>query len=165
MFNPNDIILYGANGAYRVDRITEMDFKDGKSQYYVLQSLQSSSATVFVPLKSDALVSKMRPILSEEKVRQIIKQIPEEEPNWIDNERARAAAYREILLRGNHKELVQLIKGIYLHKKSQKSLGKGLHKVDEQILKDAEKLLYSEFAFVLDMDVSQILPLIKSQLS
>lgn len=164
MFQLNDIVLYGAEGVYRISEIKKMDFKEPAADYYVLKSLYKTAATIFVPVESQELRTRMRRILSADEVYSMIKAMPEEIPIWIEDEGSRVRAYREILLKGDHREIVKLIKALYLHQQEQKKIGKNLHKVDERILKDAENLLYGEFAYVLNMEREQVLPFIQEQI-
>lgn len=165
MFHLNDTVLYGAEGVYRIAEITEMDFKGEKMEYYVLRSLYNDTATIFVPADNEALLAKMRRVLSADEIRKIIKEMPEGDSlAWIDDESSRMREYKEIILKGNHREIVKLIKTLYLHRQEQKKIGKNLHKVDERFLKDAEKLLYDEFAYVLRIKPEQVLPFIQRQI-
>ena len=59
--------------------------------------------------------------------------------------------------------MVRLIKSVYLHGQKLKSTGKKLHVVDERFLKEAERLLYDEFAHVLKIERSQVIPFITQQ--
>lgn len=165
MFHLNDTVLYGVEGVYRIEEIAERDFKGEKAEYYVLRSLYNDSATIFVPCKNEALLAKMRLVLSEDEIHRIIREMPAGDPlDWIDDENTRLREYKEIILKGDHRDLVRLIKTLYLHRQEQKKIGKNLHKVDERFLKDAEKLLYGEFAYVLNIKPEQVLPFIRSQI-
>lgn len=164
MFQLNDTVLYGAEGVYRISEIKEMDFKEPAADYYVLESLCSNASTIFVPVHNEALKAKMRRVLSVEEIYSMIRSMPKEIPVWIEDESTRSREYKEILIKGNHRELVHLIKTLYVRQQEQKKIGKNLHKVDERFLKDAEKLLYKEFAYVLDIEPDQVLPFIQQQI-
>ena len=164
MFHQNDTILYGAEGVYRIEDITEMDFKDEKMEYYVLKSLLNGGETIFVPSKNEELRAKMRRVLSTEEIYQVIEEMPNQTMVWIDDEKSRMKEYKEIIMKGNHKEIVKLIKSLYLHRQDQRAIGKNLHKIDERFLKDAEKLLYDEFAYVLQIKPEQVLPFIQERM-
>lgn len=165
MFDLNDIVLYGAEGIYRIVEITEMDFKGEKAEYYVLKSLYNDTAVIFVPRNNTELLAKMRRILSTDEIHQIIKEMPDNDLLvWTDDQNTRMKEYKEIILKGNHREIVKLIKTLYQHRQEQRKIGKNLHKVDERFLKDAEKLLYDEFAYVLHIKPEQVLPFIRSQI-
>lgn len=164
MFQINDIVLYGAEGVFKIAEIAEMDFKGEKTEYYVLKSLYNKTATIFVPAGNKDLLAKMRKVLSPEEIYHIVKEMPDENLIWIEDENCRLKEYKEILLKGEHREIIKLIKTLYLHKQEQLKIGKNLHKVDERFLKDAEKLLYDEFAYVLKIKPEQVLPFIQEQI-
>lgn len=67
-------------------------------------------------------------------------------------------------MRGDRKELVKLIKTLYVHGENQKKLGKKLHACDERFFRDAEKMLYEEFAAALNIDKEGVLPFILSKI-
>ena len=58
------------------------------------------------------------------------------------------------------KSLVKVIKSIHMHKTEIAENGKKLHQIDEHMLKDAESLLYGEFATVLNIKKEEVLPFI-----
>ena len=64
---------------------------------------------------------------------------------------------------GDRKELVKMIKTLYLYRQKQQAAGKKIHVCDEHFLKEAERILYDEFAFVLRIDREKILDYIIGQ--
>ena len=46
---------------------------------------------------------------------------------------------------------MESIKTIYAHKKEREAAGKRLHTMDENFFKDAERILYNEFQYVLQL--------------
>ena len=164
MFQINDTVLYGAEGVFKIIEITVMDFAGDKKEYYVLKSLYNENSTVYVPTDKETLLAKMRKILSKEEIYEMIRNMPDEELIWIEDEGERMQAYKEILMKGDHRKIVRLIRTLYLHGQQLKEIGKNLHKVDERFLKDAERILYDEFAYVLNIKPNQVLPFIQEQI-
>lgn len=68
--------------------------------------------------------------------------------------------YTKILKSGDNKQLVKLIRTLYLEKVEVKKL----YVNDEKIMTNAEKLLHEEFALVLDIKVDEVLPFILGKL-
>ena len=64
--------------------------------------------------------------------------------------------YKEAVRSGDCRELVRIIKTIYLHKKERVDEGKKVAAVDERYFHQAEELLYEELAYALNMEVDQI---------
>lgn len=163
MFGVGDTVLYGTQGVCRIERTEKQRIRGNDIEYYVLRPVYNENSTVFVPMQNDALVSKMRSILSAEDIYEMIRSMPEEDTIWIDDENQRKLSYQQLINEGDRKKLVQLIKTLYLHKLSQEKKGRKLHQSDETMLKQAEKLLYDEFALVLNIQPEEVLPFIMEQ--
>ena len=56
-----------------------------------------------------------------------------------------------------------MIKALYYHQQEQHAKGRRLHTADEHFFREAEKLLYDEFALVLHIKPEQVLPFIMEQ--
>lgn len=165
MFNVNDKILYGTHGICKITNITEQKFNGSANRYYILQPLHNPSSTIYVPMDNEKLMSKMRRILTEEEIYELIKAMPDENTSWIENKNERNERFRSILSSGDRTEIIKLIKVIYQHKEELKAIGKKLHASDEQFFKEAEKIIYDEFALVLNIRYEQVLPFIVDQIS
>ena len=57
-----------------------------------------------------------------------------------------------------------MIKALYLHQQKQQEKGKHLHAADERVFKEAEKILYDEFALVLQIRPEQVVPFIAEKM-
>lgn len=57
-----------------------------------------------------------------------------------------------------------MIKAIYLHKQKREAEGKHLYISDERFFKEAERILYDEFQYVLNIRREDLLPLIFSKI-
>ena len=53
-----------------------------------------------------------------------------------------------------------MTRNLYLHQIDLLEQGKKLHAADERFLKDAEKMLFEELAYVFGITVSEVLPMI-----
>lgn len=164
MFNINDTILYGSYGICKINDITEQKFGHETNKYYVLSPKNNASSTIYVPMNNEKLMSKMRRILSVEEIYELIKEIPDATAEWIENKNERNERFRSILTGGDRREIIKLIKVIYQHKEELKAIGKKLHASDEQFFKEAEKIIYDEFALVLNIRYEQVLPFITQQI-
>lgn len=165
MHNINDMVLYGTEGICRITDISVQNMHGEDVEYYVLKPVGENNSTIFVPTGSEVLTARMKRIMSAEEIYALIQTMPDEESEWIENENMRRQRYREILADGDRKDLVRMIKAIYLHEQERKKMGKKLHLSDEKFLRDAEKLLYEEFAHVLNIKKDEVLPFIMEQIS
>ena len=132
--------------------------------YYILKPVYSEGSTVFVPVNNEELTSKMKKILSLDEVKALIQTMPEMELIWIDNDNRRKEKYKEIIKNGNRNELISLIKTLYKHRESLGENGKKFHATDEKFLQDAEKILYDEFKYVLNIKEEEVVPFIIEQI-
>lgn len=161
MYKKNDTIIYGSQGVCQISDIIQ---KDG-AEYYILIPRSAKNATVFVPVGNELLTAKMHPILSKQEIYDLIEALPKTHKEWNDNEPQRKEHYKKILASGDRAELAQQINLIYLHKKDLHTKKKRLHNCDEQFVNLAEKVLYDEFSYVLDIGADEIAPLIAHQIT
>lgn len=164
MFQKNDIVLYGSHGVCIIQDISDLTFGNHSGTYYILKPVYDEKSTIFVPLHNSFLTDKLRHILSETEIHQILSLLPQEPSTWLENIDERKAQYRKTLLGTDRLEIIKLIRSLYLHQKQQNSRGKKLYSADEHMLKEAERLLYDEFAYVLKIDREQVPAYIRNEL-
>ncbi|MBQ7045705.1 MAG: CarD family transcriptional regulator [Clostridia bacterium] len=162
MFKITDNIIYGTTGACVIDDIKTENFKGVSMQYYVIRPIYDKHSVIFAPVgKSE---NKMRKILSAEQVYELINSIESTDSLWIENEAERKEKFSELIKKGDRAELVALVRTLYLKREEQQKSGKKLHIADQKAMDSAEKLLYEEFAFVLDIELDQVVPFITKQI-
>ncbi len=157
MFKIDDIVTYGINGVCKVVAIEEKNLMGMKKGYLVLKPLNGDKSTFYVPVDNESLLNKMRKLLSEDEINQLIDSMPNENVLWIENERERKECYKKVIADGNHSELIRMIKAIHFEKISREEKGKKLHISDERFLKEAEKILYEEFQYVLNLSEKDVM--------
>ena len=160
MFSKNEYIIYGSTGVCKIIDIVKKKFGFNKErEYYILKPAYDTNA----PIDNDKI--SIRKIMTKEEVYDLIKTMPDNETIWIDDMNLRKETYNEILKKGNKKDIVKLIKTLYMEKLRKKEEGKKLNAGDEKIMNEAEKLLHEEFALVLNIKVDEVLPFILGELS
>lgn len=152
MFQINDVIIYGTQGVCRITEIEEKAIGGVKKSYFVLKPVHDSGSTIYAPTNNEAVLKKMRKLLSAEEIDALIDSMPKEETCWIPSENERREYFKQVIAGGNHLELIKMIKAIYLHKNERQASGKRLHATDERFFKDAEQILYNEFQYVLQLE-------------
>ncbi len=163
-YKVGDIVLYGLQGVCEIVDITEQNFDGVPTQYYILKPNHDSKSTMYVPVCTEETAPKLRYILSVAEVYELIRTVAEQETMWIENEAERRERYKAVIAGGNRRELISLIKTLHFHKQERKALGKKIHVADERFMKDAEKILYEEFAHVLNIKPEQVLSFIIEQI-
>lgn len=152
MFQVNDVIIYGAHGVCKITGTEEKTVSGKKKTYFVLKPVNDPCSTIFAPTDNALALNKMRRLLTKEEIHSLIDSMQAENAVWVANENERKELYKSILARGNHLELIKMIKAIYAHKKEREAEGKRLHMSDERFFKDAEQILHNEFQYVLELD-------------
>ena len=160
MYEIGQAVSYGTSGICRFDGTISQ--KSGKKivLYYVLKPVYNQGSTVFVPMDNEALVARIRPVLSQEEVLDMIRGLRHAEEIRVEDESQRLSCYRGILQTGDQRRILQVIKSLHLRQDRCLTAGRKFHAVDERLLKDAENVLHEEFAFVLGLPREQVRPFI-----
>ena len=164
MFETGTMVVYGKNGTCRIEEIAEKRFFGRKRTYYILKPVHDQEATIYVPVDNEAAGRRMWKTLTREEVEELIEEIPEISDTWIADDRERKEKFQQILAQGSREDLVRLITTIYRQKQRLTGRGRKLHSADEQIFREAEKLLYDEISVVLGMEEKQVQPYIAKRL-
>lgn len=164
MIQINDKVLYGVHGVCNVEAVEEKKIAGKIMEYYVLKPLYDHGSTVYVPKANEALVSKIKRIMSADEIFDTIRSIPDEELIVFENESDRHQIFNEILCSGDRVQLIRLIKTLYVRQQKRIEQKKNLLMSDEKCMKDAERILYEEFAYVLKIERDQVLPFITRQI-
>ncbi len=162
--NIGDNVIYGANGLCEIVEITNCNLSGTEREYYVLEPIFERNMRIYVPTDNDKMLKSIRFALTKEEAIQLIDKMPQQETMWINNEHTRREKYKAVINKADLKELVSLIKTLYLKKLSRQESGKKLFVSDEMFLKSAERLLYDELAAALDIDRNNVEDYIISKL-
>ena len=134
---------------------------DMGADYFVLKPIYNDSTSLFVPIKNEALASKMKPVLTLDQANALIKMAPNAEIIEIQDYAQKREEYKNILAENNREKLVSLIKTIRLEKETRRQNNKKLNINDEQVLRKAEILLFDELGFVLNIKPQEVENIIK----
>lgn len=164
MYSINEYIVYGKAGVSQIIDIRKENFEGLEEQtYYVLKPVYSEKSIIYAPVNRN--LNKFRKVLTIEEIYKIIEALPKAKTIWINNDHSRKEKYLKILKEGSHIELVRLLKTFYEKNKELTSVGKKLHISDERIMKEVERILFEEFAFVLNIEPEEVLPFITGELN
>jgi CarD family transcriptional regulator len=158
MYSKNEIILYGSSGICRIIDVRLENFGDDSAKlYYVLKPVYKESSTLFVPVDNDNLTNRIRHILSADEIQSMLESSSADNTvEWISDKISRSEKYRNILIKGERRELFQLIRLLYMHKAENTEQGRKFYLSDEKLLVSAEKMLCEEFAFVLGINSKEV---------
>ncbi len=165
MYSVGDYVVKANNGVCRIADILHLDVSSEKKDrlYYLLIPQADKGAKVYVPVDTGS--SSIRGVLSEEKAWSVIKRIPDIDEAKITNDKQREQEYKDALKSCDPDLLVGVIKNIYLRREKRQAEGKKSTSVDDRYFKLAEDALFSELAFAIGTDQSEINQIIKDTIA
>ena len=168
-FSKGEYVNYSSNGVCLIFDIgaPEFDKTADKDSYYILKPLADKSTTVFVPMKNQLLLSRMRKLLTKAEIDVLITSVGTDDVEWIDDRKKRADLFSEILRRNEPGELLSLVCCIHKKREALVALG-GNRKLafsDLDILERAERLLEGEFSFVLGISPLDVASYVREKLA
>jgi len=163
MFKVNDYVVYGTTGVCQITDIEKESYiGDAETEYYVLRPIYDDKTIIRTLVNNPKVV--MRKIISKDDVLSLIAAMPEQETMWINDDRERNESFKAALKTGDNEEWIKLIRTLYLKKEEKSAIGKKLAKTDENIMKNAERQLYEEFAVALSISPDEVLSYIRGHI-
>lgn len=162
MFESGSYIIYGATGVCKISDVRKERFNNEEKLYYIIQPVYAGNSTIYAPVGISE--KRMKPILSSGEVHELINIMPDEPLIRSDSDNSRKEKYAEILKNADRRELVMLMKTLYSERENKLLNRKKVSAVDEKMMKDAEKLLYEEFAHVLNIEIEEVDAFIRKEL-
>ena len=156
MFQVGDQVVYGIHGVCRVVDQEERVVDRKHVTYLALEPIGQGGSKYLVPTQNAAAMAKLRRMLSREELEAMLDSEEVRADSWIKDENLRKQTYRELINSGDRTRLICMVRTLYRHKAAQAAAGRKCHLCDENFLRDAEKLLTSEFSLVLDMEPEQV---------
>ena len=101
-------------------------------------------------------MAKLRPVLSAAELDALLSSPEVRENGWISDENQRKQYYREIIGSGDRRALLRMVNTLHAHKLAQQTAGRKVHLCDENFLRDAQRLLSTEFSVVLGVPANEV---------
>ena len=153
------VVVYGTNGLCIIEEIRPMKLAAGMKEedYCVLSLMRDSETKIFIPMKNEKLLGKLREVKSKTQIDQLLMSAKDKDTlRWDNDRRNRTESFHEILMEGVSEDLVRMIGCIYEKKRSLIAQGRKLSVTDGNTLKSAEALVEEEFAYALDIPPHQV---------
>lgn len=163
MYQAETYVIYGNMGVCRIAGIEELSFgKGGKKKHYVLEP-QAQHGTIFIPVDTGVF---MRPVISKEEADRLIDMIPSIRAEAFMSRDMKELAGHYSTKLGTHEceDLIEMTMSIYAKKQYREAQKQKFGVVDENYMKKAEDLLFSEFAVALGIPRDEIRGYIESRL-
>jgi len=155
MYQIGDRVVYGMHGVCTVTDVEEKVVDRVLRHYLVLEPVGQPGARFLVPTYKEAALAKVKKLLSRQELEALVQSDTIRSGGWIREENQRKQTYRELIGSGDRERLMAMVHTLYRHRKEQTAAGKKVHLCDENFLRDAEKLLISEVAAVLELDQTE----------
>lgn len=156
MFQLGETVLYDMWGVCIIESIESQKTPEGLQDYLVLRPVYHSSAKLYLPRQEEQLQKALRYALTPDEIRELLQDLGKNPMIWVADHRERRKEFQDILASGDRKRLLGMIRLLYLQRKALREQGKQLRMADEQALRDGEKLLNGEFAYVLQMSPQEV---------
>ena len=159
----NEAIIHVPEGVCRVTDLIERNISGiGTKKYYVLTPVYESGTKIYVPADLDS--SKVRPVVGESEVFELIDSLPSAESVWLDNDKKRQESFTQILSRCDRREMICLLSTLRQKSIEKKKLGKKFHSSDERVLRETQRILFGEFGFILGISPKEVPDFIENRL-
>lgn len=163
MYQTGETVLHPSAGVCRIEDIRKENFsaKEYKT-YYILKPLyENGQTTIYCPVDSDKIALKS--LLTAEDIRALLRNVPAQESLWITADLKRQEVFAEILREGDRLKLIRLILDLREKQREKQQNGKKLHLADGKVLHEAEKRIQQEFAYVLQLEPDDVIPMITAE--
>lgn len=164
MYCCGDLVVYGIHGVCTIAKIEDRTVDKKVISYYVLSPVDQTSSEYYVPVHNAAAVAKIRPLLDRSSLEDLLHSESVKLDAWIADEGKRKQNYKELICSGDRAALLRMVRTLHLQRKTQLAMSRKFHLCDENFLRDAERLLYSEFSIVLGIPTSEVATYIHEQL-
>ena len=127
------------------------------NEYFVVKSTTGSGENIYVlKTKTENII---RPLMSVEEAKEIIKYMNSVEAEFINNTKQRRDIYKRKLGSGNVMDLAYLAKQLFLfHYLNAKGTVVKLGPTDIEMLQNADKILFDEMSLVFNINNDEIKP-------
>ena len=149
-------VVYGIHGVCSIIDAELRTVDRKKVEYFVLEPREQPGARFYVPTHNQAALAKLRPLLSAEELEALLASEDTHRDCWIPEENLRKLKYRELINGGDRAALISMVRVLHQHRENQLAAGRKFHLCDENFLRDAQKLLISEFSMVLGIPQSDV---------
>jgi CarD family transcriptional regulator len=165
MFEIGNLVMYGIHGVCKIvdKELRTIDRK--KMEYLVLEPVNQNSSRFYVPSGNPNAMAKLRRLMTRQELETLLVSGDIRQPCWIEDENLRKQHYRDLVSTGDRVALLRMLYTLYRHRESQLSSGRKFHLCDENFLRDAQRLIETEFAAVLQIPTTEVHAYVMEKLS
>ena len=165
MYQVGEWVVYGIHGVCRIVGTEKQLVNRKRTQYLVLEPLTQNESRFYLPTENPTAMAKLKPVLSKSDLADLLASDIVRQDVWIQEENHRKQYYRELIGSGDRVAIMKMVTSLYRYKAAQTAAGKKFHQSDENFLRDAEKLLSSEIALVMELSAQDARNYLREQLN
>ena len=156
MYAVGEFVVHEGSGICKIEEISELALSGRGSEqtYYVMTPYYEKGSRGMTPVENTSV--RLRPVMTKDEVESLISEMPEVSEISEANDKQRLLKYKEALAAFEPIELVRIIKTVYQGKQKRLSAGKKILMGDERYTQIAQKKLYEEIAFAMEMEVKDV---------
>ena len=164
MYSAGDCVIYGIHGVCRVVGTEKQMVNRKRTEYLVLEPMNQTESRYYLPTANPAAMAKLKQVISREEWEKLLTSDEIRQDGWIADENQRKQYYRDLTSGGDRISIVKMVAALYRYKEEQLTAGRKFHQSDDNFLRDAEKLLASELALVMEIPADQARDYLREQL-
>ena len=164
MYQIGDWVVYGIHGICRIIGTEKQLVNRKRMQYLVLEPMSQAESRFYLPVENPTAMAKLKAVLTKSEWTQMLASDEVRRDIWIPEENMRKQRYRGLIGSGDRVGLMNMVATLYRYKDAQTAAGKKFHQSDENFLRDAEKLLASELALIMELSQQEAREYLRLQL-
>lgn len=155
--NIGENVRYGGHGVCRVERVAEVPFPDHEHMRLCceLRPVSNKGMTILVPVDTEALCAKIKPLFTKEEVDAMLEALPSLPTLWIEDRKQRTMEFRRMISAGDAQTLLQLLRTMEKQQGILRAAKKKLSAADLAAWKDAARVIEEEIAYSLDISTEE----------
>ncbi|MBE6977217.1 MAG: hypothetical protein E7438_01045 [Ruminococcaceae bacterium] len=155
MYQVGQMIVYSSHGVCSIVDLVEKRIDRKNISYYVLEPVDQPGTRYYLPSENPVALAKSRPLCTKNDLLRIVTE-PIDEKRWIAEDNRRRQYYRELVASADMQAMVQMVRCLRLHRQTQLAQGKKFHMSDDNFLRDAKRILTTEFITVLQISGDEL---------
>lgn len=164
LYEKGDAVVCISSGVCRILDIRNERFSGRTEKYYILCPVYEQCPTkIYIPVANEEI--RLRPLIKKEEIMQYVTDAKDLQSVWVEDERMREKTFSDILKSGEFAKIIKMIDEIHGVQNEKKKSGLKLRQSDERVMKEAEKIIGDEFAFVPELSPQEMKNFIVQKLS
>lgn len=155
LYSKGDAVVCNGTGVCTITDIRKERFGSDVQTYYLLLPVYENCPTkIYIPVANEK--TRLRSLITKEEIFSILDSVKETQSVWNDDDKMREKDFHDIIKSGDYTKIIKMISEIHQYQQMKKNNGGKLRQTDENAMKEAEKTVSNEFAYVLDITPQEV---------